>query len=202
MVFRRPGRKPWTISIPTPGGTMRKSTGTTDKATARAIERALQDLATRRVWQLLNAVLENRLSVGELYDASRMQTLEQLRARLDDVDLEPQVAVWLERHGPAHLGGHDRALPARCTIATSGRPSVPAIPFHDRCAGWLARGVSSESEYPAQGARCDVELRQTPRADAGAHVQPDALDRSACGRRGTTPLSQRARHEAARELSA
>jgi integrase len=99
MVYRRPGRSTWGIIITTPGGEVRKSSGTRDKATARAIERALNDLKIRRDWQILNAVIDGALSPGEVFDATRSSSLEALRARLNNVDLEPQVSIWLERHG-------------------------------------------------------------------------------------------------------
>jgi integrase len=99
MVYRRPGRSTWGIIISAPAGEVRKSSGTRDKATARAIERAINDLKTRRDWQILNAVVDGVLSPGEVFDATRSGGLEQLRAQLDDMNLEPQVSIWLERHG-------------------------------------------------------------------------------------------------------
>jgi hypothetical protein len=44
-------------------------------------------------------VLENTISVGELYDAVITNTLDGLRVRLSDVDIEPNVVVWRGRHG-------------------------------------------------------------------------------------------------------
>jgi hypothetical protein len=97
MVFRRRGLKTWTVSIPTPGGKVRKSTGTTDKATADAIEGAVKFCIRKRETQLLNAVLDNKITVGQLYDAYMAEKLPALRAQLDDVDLEPFVAEWKKR---------------------------------------------------------------------------------------------------------
>lgn len=139
MVYRRPGRSTWGIIITTPGGEVRKSSGTRDKPTARAIERALSDLKIRRDWQILNAVIDGVLSPGDVLDATRTGSLDQLRARLDDVDLEPQVAIWLERHGQrvtqdtiAHYGHVVRSLiPAGKAFARS-RFTIDVLD------GWLA----------------------------------------------------------------
>jgi hypothetical protein len=54
--FRRPNRPHWYIELPTPGGPVRKSSGTPNRATAGAIERALRQLVDRREWDLLNAM--------------------------------------------------------------------------------------------------------------------------------------------------
>jgi integrase len=99
MPFRRPNRKTWSIEVRTPGGVVRRTTGTSDRATAKAMERVVQDLTQRREWDLLNAVIDNRLSLGELFDANSRRRLSELRARLDDVDLEPQVSEWLDSYG-------------------------------------------------------------------------------------------------------
>ena len=99
MPFLRPGRSTYTIELHTPGGTARKSTGTSDKKTAKAIERAVRLLESRREWELLNAVVENKCDVGDLYDAFSTGSLHTLRERLAgklaECDLEPFVAVWL-----------------------------------------------------------------------------------------------------------
>jgi len=77
---------------------VRKSTGTSDRVIARAIERALHELVHRREWDLLNAMIDDKVSVGELYDAFQARSEDNLRQKLNDVDLEPQVAQWAEVH--------------------------------------------------------------------------------------------------------
>jgi integrase len=96
MPFRRPNSPHWYVQLSTPGGSIRKSTGTPDRATARAIERALHELVHRRVWDLLNAMLDDRITVGELYDAVRHRAEDDLRAKVNDVDLEPLIPAWEE----------------------------------------------------------------------------------------------------------
>src|SRR5262245_25146692 len=117
MAFRRPGRSTWYVTLRTPGGEVRRSAETRDRATAKAIERTLRDLENRREWELLNAVADKRLTVGELFDAATRNDLDGLRRKLDDVDLEPVVALWepwlADRVRPdtaAHYRAHLRTL--------------------------------------------------------------------------------------------
>jgi integrase len=102
MPFRRPNRKTWYLSLHTPAGDVRRSTGTTDKKIANAMERLISDLEAKRDWLLLNAVVGDGVSLGELYDASATNTLEDLRKRLmtpdvAEVDIEPLVEKWLTK---------------------------------------------------------------------------------------------------------
>jgi integrase len=99
MPFRRPNRSSWYVTLRTPGCGIRKSTETSDKPTAKAIERAIRDLEHRREWPLLNAVIEGRLTVGQLYDAVRHRRTDALTASLNDTDIEPLVEEWLVGHG-------------------------------------------------------------------------------------------------------
>jgi integrase len=143
MVFRRRGLTTWTVSIPTPGGKVRKSTGTTDKATADAIESAVKYCIRKRETPLLNALLDNKITVGQLYDAYMAEKLPALRAQLDDVDLEPFVAEWKKRIAAdvkpdtlEHYVFHVRSL------LTEGKPFPRSRFTVDALDKW-------PSEYPA-----------------------------------------------------
>lgn len=59
-------------------------------------ERMVTDLGGRgqRAWDLLEAVLCNRIPIARLYDAYRSNQLARLRAELDDVDLAAYLARW------------------------------------------------------------------------------------------------------------
>lgn len=95
--FRPKGRTIWRLKVPNRhGGWADKSTGTRDKLTANAMERMVRDLGPqgKREWDLLDAVHDGRVSLGDLFDAHRMGDLQGLRARLDDVDLRPLIARW------------------------------------------------------------------------------------------------------------
>jgi site-specific recombinase XerD len=58
------------------------------------MEDALNSLRVRREWGLINAVATGALSIGDLYDAERMGTLEKLKARLSDQNLREFVPRW------------------------------------------------------------------------------------------------------------
>jgi integrase len=88
----------WYIELALPTGTVRWSTGTSDRSTAAAVERALRDLIHRREWDLLDAVRSHAITLGELFDAHRHRDLDGLRAKLNDTNLEPKVEEWLEVH--------------------------------------------------------------------------------------------------------
>ncbi len=96
MVYRRKHRKTLDVAVPTRTGWIKRSTGTTDRATARAMERMLTQLGPSgsRAWDLLDLVLAKRLSLGALFDAYRNDDLEGLRARLTDVDLAEYIPSW------------------------------------------------------------------------------------------------------------
>jgi integrase len=95
-VYRR-GRR-WYVGIPKrAGGWEKRTTGTEDKALAKSMARMIDDLGPsgRREWELLEAVLADRLTVGSLFDAHSRNDLDGLRARLNDVDLNDYVTAWL-----------------------------------------------------------------------------------------------------------
>ena len=101
MPYRNGKRKTWIVTLPTrDGGRKRVSTGTTHRPTATRFERMIRDLGPSggRDWDLLDQVADGRLAVGVLYDHWNSNTLSALRASLADVDIEPFVASFLERH--------------------------------------------------------------------------------------------------------
>jgi len=96
MVFRRGTRQAYYLYFPTRTGWVQRSTGTADRSTARAMERMVEALGPKgsRAWDLLDAVVDGRLPIGRLFDAWRMNALDQLRAELSDVDLETYIPAW------------------------------------------------------------------------------------------------------------
>jgi len=139
MVFRRPGRSTWYVDLAMPGGRVRKSTGTTDRLTAKAVQRCVEDLVSRREFDLLNAVVNDRISLGELYDAHRDRTLDALRAKLDDVDLAVYVDGWqkwlTDRVGKV---SRDRYLVHVRTLIPDGRAFPRSALTGPAVAQWLA----------------------------------------------------------------
>jgi hypothetical protein len=95
------------VNVPTQAGVWTKrTTGTRDKSLAKAMGRMIDDLGPRgkRVWDLLGALTTKSLTVPDLFDAYSRGQLDELRERMNDVDLEPQV-------------GHSRSLRAVCPVA-------------------------------------------------------------------------------------
>ena len=141
MVYRRKHRKTLDVAVPTRTGWIKRSTGTSDRSTARAMERMLAQLGPygARAWDLLDAVLAKRLSLGALFDAYRNDDLDGLRARLADVDLAAHVPgweAWLTDRVKATTADHYRAHLR--TLIPDGQPfwrsglTAPAV------ARWLA----------------------------------------------------------------
>jgi hypothetical protein len=61
------------------------------------MEAMWDDLAKRyRAWDVLDFVLDGRLTVGQLFDAwwDTRQDVDAVRRRLADVDIEPLVREW------------------------------------------------------------------------------------------------------------
>jgi integrase len=101
MVFRRgnaDARRAWYMWLPLGAG-VRWSTGTDDKKRAQQIERAMRDLVDRKDFQILHAIRDGRLTIDEVFEAHRRRAIEELRRALDDSNLEPLVAGFLEVHG-------------------------------------------------------------------------------------------------------
>jgi integrase len=96
MVYRRADRDAWFVAVPTRTGRVKRSTGTIHRATARAMERMLEELGPKgqRAWDLLDRVADNTLSLGALFDAWQHNDLDGLRERLRDVDIEPHLEGW------------------------------------------------------------------------------------------------------------
>ena len=152
MVFRRRRRasmRPtWYVDILVPAGvlashrktrTLRLSTGTTDRDTARAIERAMRGLVKERAWPLLDAVAAGRLTVGQVYDAHRHERLAALERSLDEVDLAAHVAgwqAWLTDRVATATGA--RYLAHVRTLIPEGPPYLRSAFTADRIAEWLA----------------------------------------------------------------
>ncbi len=73
----------------------RISTKTKHRATAVQMAEMLSGLRSRRVWEVLDAIAARLISLGEVFDAYREDAqLTDVRASLDEVDLEPLVSEW------------------------------------------------------------------------------------------------------------
>jgi integrase len=96
MVYRQQGKRIWYCKMPTRTGWKSISTGSRDKAQAKAVERMLADLGPqgKRRWDLLEAVAEKRLPLARLWDHYVADTLDAALAELAEVDLDHHVAPW------------------------------------------------------------------------------------------------------------
>jgi|GEM_PF-565116 len=125
MVYRKAGRDTWYVAVPTPNGRVKRSTGTTHRPTARAMERMLEELGPhgKRAWDLLERVAGGTLALADLFDAYSNNDLDGLRARLADVDLEPYVEEWHAWLGDkVKASSADHYLAHVRTLIVAGRP--------------------------------------------------------------------------------
>ena len=121
MPFRRPGRATWYVQFATPRGIVRRSTGTTDRAAAEAIEAALRALRARGAHDLLEAAADGRVALEEL--SAQHDDVERLRARASELDLEPLVEAW-HRELRARVSA-DTARRYRGAVESLVAPGVP-----------------------------------------------------------------------------
>jgi integrase len=92
MAFLR--GKTFSVYVTGTAGRVQRSTGTSDKALATKMERMLEGLADKRDFKLLEAVRDNRLSLGKLWDAYSSGALDALRDRLSSVSIKSLWAGW------------------------------------------------------------------------------------------------------------
>lgn len=114
MAYLRGGSSRFFFTIRTRAGEyVHIATRVRDRTTAQAIERMFAVLgdAGQRKWDLIDAVVGGRCTAPELYDHFVTDTLDQLRARLDDVDLAPGVTQWRDTIAQRHRGESVRKYP-------------------------------------------------------------------------------------------
>jgi hypothetical protein len=86
MPYRKKGNPHWYVRVPTRNsGSVQKSTHSTDKNSAKSIERLLAQIISgkkREFVDLVDAVREGRLTLVELLEADDANDLQALRAKL------------------------------------------------------------------------------------------------------------------------
>ncbi|HEX6814291.1 MAG TPA: tyrosine-type recombinase/integrase [Gemmatimonadaceae bacterium] len=139
-------RRYW-ITVPDakPGRYIHLPTGTTDRATAEAMEDMLRMFGRSgsRQMDLVDAVLTKRCTLGRLFDHHQFNTLHVLRAELEaqrtDIDLAPYVETWratiAQRHAGESIRKYRRWSQALFPLGDDGRVesalrSVVADPGH------------------------------------------------------------------------
>jgi integrase len=93
--FRAKDRKVWKTRITLEDGrTGIFSCGTDDLATARQVVNCVKTLKRRRRWDALGLVVEKRITLGRLFDAFELGTLDSLIKEMHDPDLSALVEQW------------------------------------------------------------------------------------------------------------
>lgn len=101
MVFRRGKRPSFYFQGKTRAGWEQLCTHTPDKRLGEKIEGMWAELADRhRAWDVLARVLDGAMRPSELYDLwlESGRSVEGVRRRLNDTDIEPLVMQWHEAH--------------------------------------------------------------------------------------------------------
>jgi len=115
----------------------------------------IDDLGPRgkRAWEFLCPIAEGTLSVPELFDAYSRGSLEDLRERMNDIDLEPHVVPWLRVLGArASQDTHDHYRLYARSLLPEGKRFPRSALTHERLSGWLASrpvGRSTRRKYHA-----------------------------------------------------
>lgn len=146
----------WFVNVPSQTGAWTKrTTGTRDRTLAKAMGRMVDDLGPqgKRSWDLLAPLLTKSLTVPELFDAYSRDQLDQLRERMNDVDLEPQVERWLQAvEGRIAVDTREHyELYVRSLISEGQRFPRSAL-THERIVHWIASrpvGRSTKRKYHA-----------------------------------------------------
>jgi len=172
MTYHRKGRNVWFLAVPTRTGRVKRSTGTTDRATSRAMERMLEDLGPtgKRVWDLLDRVADRSLSLGVLFDAYRHNDLDGLRERLSDADIEPHVvgwADWLADRVKPDTAAH--YIVQLRTLVPDGVPFPRSAFTAPAITRWLATRVALvQKRRPSQRTQSRRKADHAPRAVSGS----------------------------------
>jgi integrase len=142
-MFKRASR--WYVRVPHPdGGSFIRGTGSTDKAVARRIDRAMQFLKDRKRTVILLGIYHKDCSLDTATDAVEMGTLDALEAALNDIDVEPYVPRWyatlVARFGEPEGKGGDtpsRYLYQVRTLIPVGEPCPRSTLTTERLSAWL-----------------------------------------------------------------
>jgi integrase len=122
------------------GGVALRTTGTGDKDVYKGMKRMLATLKGARRWKLLHAVIDGRLTLGQLYDAYTANTLDALDASLSASRLDQHVLACLQSlrslgRAPRYVAGVEAKLESFIASTPSGT-TVDLTPA--AVTGWLA----------------------------------------------------------------
>ncbi len=98
MIYRRKkgsSTNVWYVAVPTRSGSVKRSTGTTDKSTAKAMARMLDDLKQRRQWAALDPLARaGGFTIKQLFDAYSMNAVDAFLSRREEPDLTDLLTGW------------------------------------------------------------------------------------------------------------
>lgn len=143
------GHKTYRVTVPTATGSVKRYTGTRDKATAKLYDLMLHELGPKgsRRWDLLNPVVEGRLKLSTLFDAWRSRDLDGLKATLDDRDLSPLLAGWRKWLRDSGVADFDRYAKRLATLHHHERPWWRSSLTGHSISDWLSGlGVSGATQ--------------------------------------------------------
>lgn len=182
--FRRyAGAGTYSIYVPRrAGGVVQRSTGTKDATTAKRMERMVKTLADTARWDVLEAIVDGRLSLNVAYSHYQMQTLDAALAETTDVPVRPLADRWLgslrlaDRTVAGYRGKVERVLPddLRVSQFTPGwvRDTLAALPVSSGTRGQYLHVLTQLADYLVAHGHLDTNrLRErglVPRARSNA----------------------------------
>jgi integrase len=155
MVFKR--GDVYFVRVPLrSGGSVKKTTASTDRHTAKRIEAMVLELASRHEWKLLDAVTggdrrtldgetgrvartEDTLPLAQVFAAHVRNELEGLKARLSDEDLAEHIEAW-QKWLSSRLGNSETVSHYHTHVRTfipEGKPFPRSELTLRRIAEWL-----------------------------------------------------------------
>ncbi|MDP9202337.1 MAG: tyrosine-type recombinase/integrase [Gemmatimonadota bacterium] len=164
----------------TSGKWIARTCETRNRALAKNIAHMIDELGHRgrQSWDLLDAVVTGRLTLSRLYSAYSGNALDDLRDRMNDVDVSPLVEKWLDSlkgHVQVDTVEHYR-VHVRSLITRDARFARSELVF-ERLAEWLAKIEGSAGTrrkyHAAMSSFCRYlvsagVLRQNPMRDVKA----------------------------------
>lgn len=145
MIWRPRGKRVFYGKLPIRGGWRNLCLRTRDADTARAKQRMLDQLGHDRRWDVLDRLRGEHghpatLTINAVYDAWRLDALDQLLTALADVDLAPRVMEWqraILATGTVTADTAAQYLAQLRTLIPAGAPFLASHATPERLDRWL-----------------------------------------------------------------
>jgi integrase len=163
----------------------KKTTGTRDRAVARAMQRMVDELGHRgkQNWRLLRALIESHLDLSRLYAAYSANKLDELTDRLNDIDIEPFVRDWLESlEGRISIDTQEHYETHARSLLIEGQPFPRSELTFERLTVWLrgltVKDATKRKYHAALSSFCQyLRLRHVIASNPMRDVRPPAPSR-------------------------